>query len=302
MEIKAINATMISTKGKFNAYPLLLFFILFLSYDALAVGPQAISLALLDTGHCIKKLANLNNDRSVIKIVEAQDATRGRPAVVDCEKAQVRDKKYHGYFMLQSLVGELKKLSTPAYLITIVPIQIFDKEGISKSAYWETALQLAKKEKVDFVIAAAGIAFDPHQKQQLESTFWQDFTLPIFLSAGNWGGKIKEKMQLWPQVLHRPNMIVIGDYLGPNGNGQIFFNKSLLNVEIIDYYFPSQHPDYLLTGNSLAVSLAFSGMLKVCSSAEVLGEGNKLEGCLKAKKKTLKISAPAKFPEKYFTY
>ena len=243
-----------------------------------------ISIGILDTGFCNKKKLSISSN---IKLLPSIDITNS--VKMDCKSIDYSNKRFHGHFVVDTII-KLIKMHQISEFIEIQPYIIFDKFKIQKKKYWDLAISHAEKKSINILIIAAGIPISNNKNKNNIN-----FSGTLFLSSGNWGGKIKKNKELWPQYLDQPNMLIIGDYFKDDKLDII--NKSVMHKNIISYYFPSKIGELSLSGSSLAVTLASIKMIKLCRNSII--STNKIKMCLKSHSKMLKID---KKTTPYLTY
>ena len=218
--------------------PALFFFLLTSSAQAVT------KIALIDTGFCPEKMANVSLNAPV-------DLTES--VKIDCRHENLKSPRLHGQYVLLEFLSHLDSNKTK---VEIFPLIVFDHRGLQKKIYWEKAIAFVKEKKIDVVVSAAGLPMAADEKEALPKKLpgvW-------FVPSGRIGPGIKETTQLFPQSLAPlENLFLIGDYYDGK---MILFDEGLLYKDQIDYFFPSGKGDF--KGTSRAVAEASAKALTLC--------------------------------------
>lgn len=205
---------------------------------------RPISITIFDTAFCISHLENIPKNVSIHKVFDATNSNN-----VICKDLKIKNRRFHGYFVLRELISHLKEVKNK---IEIYPIIIFDKDGSQSNSSWKSALEWAKSKKIDVLLTAIGLPVKNSPNYSL---------LPInFIASGQKGIGVSIKTKIFPQeVATKVNSIIVGNYLKNELADDLFVNPDLLYKNKISYYFHSEK------GSSFAVATALGRALKLCS-------------------------------------
>lgn len=232
---------------------------------------QPLKIAIIDTGFCPSKI-------ELPKNIKVQPKAKMPIGVEDyCAQFDLTNRRFHGHQVLSTIIDRLKIQKD----IEIYPIVVFDNQGKQSPHYWEKALKFVVKNKIDFVVSAAGAEVKDRKHRLLPK---EPF---FFMASGQRSIGIEMTTRLFPQGYKSEKSLLIGSYHPPilEGDDQNLYNKTLLYQSKIDYYFPHDQKIQGLQGSSLAVSLAFPKALNLCEK-----ELNDLKSCLSKLRKSLKFS------------
>lgn len=243
--------------------------------NAKVPNPTAIKIAILDTGFCPSKL---NSKKDYIKILPIIDVTGN--AVYDCEKMKPKNRRFHGQMVLAQFLN-VYSWTNP---VEILPITIFDKSGSQRLSYWKKAIIEAQSQKVDFILAAAGLPI-PQGMQPKGLIAPSAIT---FLSSGRIGPGITKATTLFPQMFHKnKNIFLIGSYHPPESkHGDDFLSdENQLYKKGTDYYLSGGNSHHILRSSSRSATTALAKAIGLCKTVKL----QKLRECLSKNKKEIKV-------------
>lgn len=257
---------------------------IFFSALALLLGPfvsgtaQAtdLKIAIFDTSFC------LGQHKSTNASIKIKEVFYNSKAFTDSCPKNLFNR--HGSLVLEHLLKVLPK--NKKFSIELHPMVIFDKNGYQNEEQWQLALEESQKRKIDLALLAVGLPHPPSKSIQTS------FPLKAFMASGQRGGRIKKDTKLWPQILKDDSKrVMIGSYIPPTKNlpDDYMMDKTLLNLQKIDYLFSGGDSGAKLAGSSRAVTTALGKALFLCPlDMFKIQDFLALKGCLKKHEKMLK--------------
>lgn len=232
-----------------------------------------IRIGIVDTGFCPDLL---NNKHKNVTIYPEYDATYS--VKTDCKKLNSKHRRYHGQWVLQTLLDSIDK----EVVIDIWPVIIFDFEANQKEQYWISALSYLEKKRPDIILSAAGL---PHQKL---SSKLKLIDAKYFLASGRIGGPIKPKTKLFPHELApQENIYIIGSYFPPLNKDDYVYDDKLLYIDKINYFFSQGPIGAEFVGTSRSVAEALGRAINLCGD-KMNKNDVELKLCLKEHQKIIK--------------
>ncbi len=249
--VRSTSIRLLNQGIKFIWWPGVILAIFFLII-ASSVFSAELKMAVIDTGFCPEKL----KVPPQVKIEKFTDLTPG--VKIDCSKGELEPLRFHGQLVLQEFLNNY----TNKQELRIYPLVIFNERGDQKKEYWLSAIDFVKKNKIDFVLTAAGFITEERFLVELPGVW--------FVPSGREIPEVKGKVGLFPQYMApKKNLFLIGDYYDGR---QVLYDQALLYKTKIDYYFPAGAGKF--KGTSKAVAEAAAKALNLCPLSTI-------RGCLK---------------------
>ncbi len=196
-----------------------------------------IKIAILDTGFCPNNLS----PHPKIKILKPHFSMR--EFAIECDKPNYSQRRLHGHKVLDVFINNYKGTQ----LIEILPIVVFDQNGVSLIKYWQDAMPKLIELKINEALSATGVPLQVKSRVSLPKTI--HFTL----ASGRIEPNIKNMVALFPQdYLPKKQVTIVGS--------QIKFAESSLkdpktyNPKNVDVWI-DEAPDENFKGSSRAVAI-----------------------------------------------
>jgi hypothetical protein len=232
---------------------LLLLLVLFKTSFLYANNEATLKVALFDSGFCPTKYHETPKSIS-LNPVNFEALSPNTPTHDDCKKSKEL-KSLHGHLVLKALLKDLKNhhYNSP---LKIYLYSIYDKNGISSYALWNSALKDSIKKGVHLGVSASSLVAKLESYPQLPP-------YPLLLAAGTKEGEITKNQIPWPQKMHQnKNIYLFGHY-----------SKSLYDKKIDGFLPPSliTRADFYtaknlstFSGSSHAVSIGSARIIHLC--------------------------------------
>lgn len=249
--------------------------LVFLAFFIQITHASPLKIAILDTGFC-PELLKLKKNVTINPPIDLTSSVH-----LDCQKYSTKNRRFHGHWVLEQFLRELKLEKK----IQVTPLIIFDQNGSQRLEYWKRAFN--KQSEFHLIISAAGIT------QNKRSKMTSEIKRPIIVAGATLGRGIKESTILWPQSeFKNPLVTAIGSYLPKDQTLGKREDYTLLRKNEMSYFFSAGRDSDYFRGSSRAVATASARAINICFN-ELLDLKN-LKSCLKRKSFKIKLDESAK--------